>query len=61
MKRGRDTVGPPRGKHAIAFINDLNMPSPEKYGAQPPLELLRYRNNSISLLQWILVILFNHR
>nr|XP_039247972.1 dynein heavy chain 6, axonemal-like [Styela clava] len=41
VKRGRETVGPPRGKRAIAFINDLNMPTPEKYGAQPPLELLR--------------------
>ncbi|XP_073527968.1 dynein axonemal heavy chain 14 isoform X2 [Phyllobates terribilis] len=41
VKKGRDTLGAPRSKQVAIFIDDLNMPNPEEYGAQPPLEMMR--------------------
>ena len=40
-KLKKTLLGPSRGRRMVLFVDDLNMPKPDEYGSQPPLELLR--------------------
>ncbi|XP_049547176.1 dynein axonemal heavy chain 12 [Anopheles darlingi] len=41
IKKKRGVYGPPNGRTCVLFIDDMNMPVKEVYGAQPAIELMR--------------------
>jgi hypothetical protein len=41
-KKANNTLGAPKNKFIITFIDDLSIPMSDKFGDQPPLELLRF-------------------
>ncbi|XP_038822889.1 dynein heavy chain 6, axonemal-like [Salvelinus namaycush] len=41
VKKGKNNLGAPKNKSVLVFVDDLNMPTLDSYGAQPSMELIR--------------------
>ncbi len=45
-KKRKTKLAPPGSAHLVLFVDDVNMPEPDAFGAQPALELLRQLQDS---------------
>jgi dynein heavy chain len=50
FKKGPNTMGAPKNKTIVTFIDDLNIPIADKFGDQACLEMLRFLNENGLLL-----------
>ena len=41
LQKRKTLYGPPEGKSSVLVIDDFNLPRPDTYGSQPPIEILR--------------------
>ncbi|XP_031643456.1 dynein heavy chain 6, axonemal [Oncorhynchus kisutch] len=41
VKKGKNNLGAPKNKSVLVFVDDLNMPTLDSYGAQPSMEFIR--------------------
>jgi dynein heavy chain len=49
LQKRKTLFGPPEEKSAVLLIDDFNLPRPDTYGSQPPIEIIHTINNNTGL------------